>query len=320
MSASGLFRQLLGILVVVVANIIIPGSGMALWQAMLTGFVSGAVSSGTLKGGLIGAFSAGLFYGIGSAFGKVAAANGGSLTANQTIGKIIAHGIAGGVMSTLQGGKFGDGFLAAGVTQAFAPMIDKIGGGASSAAPLRIAAAALLGGTVSVVSGGKFANGAITGAFSRAFNDEGGHEQPDKESHEYNSLSDPICHTRETSCTVQNVAELLYPNRMAPGTSVGYIGNQPVTKIWDPYIGFVAGHVYSTFNWSTYSGMNITLWDHVFKPGIVMRSVVSVRGSIFIRTTGVGTGNFATINQYLGPLVFKPLDQSIKAAYDSKYN
>ena len=145
---------------------------MTLAQAMITGFISGAVASGSLQGGLIGAFSAGLFYGIGSAFGKMAAANGGSLSAGQTLGKILAHGLAGGVMSVLQGGKFGDGFLAAGVTQAFAPGIDKIGAGKSWGVAARITAAAVLGGTTSVLSGGKFANGAITAAFSRTFNDE----------------------------------------------------------------------------------------------------------------------------------------------------
>jgi hypothetical protein len=85
----------------------------------------------------------------------------------------MAHGIAGGVISSLQGGKFGHGFASAGVAQAFAPAVDGIGGGAKSYAPARILAAAMVGGTSSVLSGGKFASGAVTAAFARAYNDEG---------------------------------------------------------------------------------------------------------------------------------------------------
>ena len=127
-----------------------------------------------------GAFSAAAFYGVGSYFERASwaqAADGGSvfgsgLNAAGYSAKVLSHGAAGGVMATVQGGKFGHGFASAGVTQAFAPGVDAIGGGASSYAGARIAAAAVLGGTASKLSGGKFANGALTAAFSRAFNGE----------------------------------------------------------------------------------------------------------------------------------------------------
>ena len=77
-------------------------------------------------------------------------------------------------MSVLQGGKFGHGFLSAGVTQAFAPAIDGIGGNSNSAGYFsagnrasRIFVASVVGGTASQLSGGKFANGAVDrGVFS----------------------------------------------------------------------------------------------------------------------------------------------------------
>jgi hypothetical protein len=94
------------------------------------------------------------------------------LTWGELGAKVFSHGAAGGVMARLQGGKFGSGFAAAGVTEAFAPAIDNIGRGNESYAPARIAAAAVVGGTSSVITGGKFANGAITAAFARAFNTE----------------------------------------------------------------------------------------------------------------------------------------------------
>lgn len=91
-------------------------------------------------------------------------------------GKVAAHATAGGVMSVLNGGKFGHGFAAAGVTQAFSGAIDGIGAGedffSAGNRAIRVIAAATLGGTASKLSGGKFSNGAITGAFSRLFNDE----------------------------------------------------------------------------------------------------------------------------------------------------
>jgi len=67
----------------------------------------------------------------------------------------------------MQGGKFGHGFLAAGITKGFSKSI-----GVLKTVEGKVFAAAILGGTASKISGGKFANGAITGAFSRLFNDE----------------------------------------------------------------------------------------------------------------------------------------------------
>lgn len=75
-------------------------------------------------------------------------------------------------MSALQGGNFGNGFLAAAGAQLASPYIDTIGDGAPSYAGTRVAVAALVGGTVSALTGGKFASGALTAAFSRAFNGE----------------------------------------------------------------------------------------------------------------------------------------------------
>ena len=119
-----------------------------------------------------GAFSSALFYGIGSAFDNCAKCftDSGSLKARAFIGKVASHGVAGGVMAELQGGKFGHGFASAGFTQVFSGAIGSIGREGFSIS--RVLAAAVVGGTASELSGGKFANGAITAAFSRAYNDE----------------------------------------------------------------------------------------------------------------------------------------------------
>jgi|GEM_PF-4350769 len=133
----------------------------------IAGAVGAAVNGGSiLKGAAWGAFSAAAFYGVGSAFvGDVAFGSGAHML------KTAAHGLVGGVMNTLQGGKFGHGFAAAGVAQFAAPGIDGIDSG-NDFSTGRIALSAIAGGTASKLSGGKFANGAVTGAFSRMFNDE----------------------------------------------------------------------------------------------------------------------------------------------------
>ncbi|GAB1056518.1 MAG: hypothetical protein WAqPseu_35210 [Shewanella algae] len=99
---------------------------------------------------------------------------------------IAANAIVGGISSELQGGSFGHGFIAAGVTASFKPMINDIGGDGSANSAIargdvsglntykihRVVAAATIGGTSSAISGGKFTNGALTGAFIQMFNGE----------------------------------------------------------------------------------------------------------------------------------------------------
>jgi RHS repeat-associated protein len=117
----------------------------ALATAAVSGFLSGAIATTSLKGGLSGAFTG---------LASLGLANLGSLG---NIGNSLASATVGGVSSALGGGKFGHGFISAGVTGAAG--VNRI-----SNAAARTAAAALVGGTVSRLTGGKFANGAVTGA------------------------------------------------------------------------------------------------------------------------------------------------------------
>lgn len=128
--------------------------GTAYGIAAASGFASGYVSTGSLKGALTGAFTSVAFLGVGQA----------TIGAHNAI-KALAHGVTGGIISDLQGGKFGHGFISAGLTKGaqVAGMIsDKLIQGALQSA--------ILGGTISKITGGKFANGAITAAFQFAMN------------------------------------------------------------------------------------------------------------------------------------------------------
>ncbi|KAF7788913.1 hypothetical protein PRUB_a2015 [Pseudoalteromonas rubra] len=159
---------------------LIPGcqSGIchAIYNAATTFAVTGSLNAG-LKAGAIS-------YAQSTALQKI----GGSQTWGEagSVQNIAANALVGGVASELQGGKFGHGFLSAGVASAFKPMLNDIGGAQSANSAIktgnlemlakfkmhRIVGAAVIGGTTSVISGGKFANGAISGAFNQAFNGE----------------------------------------------------------------------------------------------------------------------------------------------------
>jgi hypothetical protein len=156
-------------------SVYLPGAGGLLqgWgvtnivaQGAITGFIAGGVATGSLKGALVGAFS-------GAMFGQLH-----SMT--QGVGKVIAHGMAGGLSSVLNGGKFGHGFMSAGFTQTMGNVKGMFVDGATRIAD-RISnavKAAMIGGTASAISGGKFANGAVTGAFSRLLNDDAASRRP----------------------------------------------------------------------------------------------------------------------------------------------
>ena len=160
--------------------------GTGLWQSMAYGFIGGGVATGSLKGALIGAFSGAVFNKIGQHFKGLAAQNvangveglskfgGNMLTTGQIASQIASHAVAGGVISTLAGGKFGHGFFSAGVTKgmggALLPGGDNLTTGEIMGGTV---ASAVIGGTASVISGGKFANGARTAAYQYMFNQAG---------------------------------------------------------------------------------------------------------------------------------------------------
>ena len=84
-----------------------------------------------------------------------------------TVRDVVAMGFVGGVITVLQGGRFGNGFRPAG--------IGAVLGGATSARSSfgrslskgqKAVAGIIAGGTASVVSGGKFVNGVATAAFA----------------------------------------------------------------------------------------------------------------------------------------------------------
>ena len=73
----------------------------------------------------------------------------------------LASGAIGGVTQVLQGGKFGRGFMSAGIGNALGNAMSGIKSNWG-----KVLSSAVVGGTVSKISGGKFANGAFSSAFA----------------------------------------------------------------------------------------------------------------------------------------------------------
>lgn len=91
-------------------------------------------------------------------------------------GAHVAHGVAQGTLSVLQGGKFGSGFAAGFMGHGARNLGARLGfgfPGDSEGLVGRTVVAAMVGGLSSRITGGTFANGALTATFVHLFNAEG---------------------------------------------------------------------------------------------------------------------------------------------------
>ncbi|MCW8126990.1 PQQ-binding-like beta-propeller repeat protein [Microbulbifer halophilus] len=147
--------------------------GIMAAAGFMDALAQGATASQALQGGLIAGVSAAAFAGIGEYLsGGFEGSFAAGLSGEGFALKLGLHGLAGGVMSELQGGKFGHGFAAAGLTALGTSFNNSNHIGGEGFSMGRVAIGSVIGGTASKVSGGKFANGAATGAFSQALNNE----------------------------------------------------------------------------------------------------------------------------------------------------
>jgi RHS repeat-associated protein len=320
------FRQVLG-LVVGIAFSVWSGQLWAinnLWGSFAAavggGFASSVIATGSLKAGLWGAVSAAAFWGIGTAFSKVAYRpnpDGTTMTMRYSTGssaaKVAAHAGAGGVLAHLQGGKFGSAFFAAGVTEWLSPAVGQIGMGDGKRSfgdlTAQTVVAATVGGTATAITGNGFGSGAQTAAFQHLFNQvvhdriksleilqrEGlmpeDRKGPFPSNHSYTHL-DLICYVSAAGCTVDAVFNGVrrFPAPGADGSVRVQTGM--ITNVAIP--GMLPGttdHVLHQVNPSAYRVFNFTLGDHVLNPGWVARTVFQAANGVYVFTFGVGTGS-----------------------------
>lgn len=139
--------------------------GMAAYGAAHSAYAQTGSLEAAFQSAVFAGVSAGAFHSIGQHFDNVTLDS----SLGDIAGKIAAHGITGGVMSVMQGGKFGHGFASAGVS-AGAAVLGVYGPGGEGITDQGLVASIIVGGTASVITGGKFANGALTSAFSYMLN------------------------------------------------------------------------------------------------------------------------------------------------------
>ena len=155
-------RQFVGIIVAAIGTYICGPDCGTLGYSLIgasSGAASAAANDGNiLQGAVIGAFS-------GAAFSGVAGADYSSFGAYQGVARFGAFGAVGGITSVASGGKFGHGFLSAGIGSSVGS-IPGLEGREFQDAFNRVLVGAVVGGTVSEITGGKFANGAAYGAFA----------------------------------------------------------------------------------------------------------------------------------------------------------
>ncbi|WP_444904605.1 FG-GAP-like repeat-containing protein [Microbulbifer sp. CnH-101-E] len=173
-------KPYIGAIVGIALTIWQPWLGPGLWQSFVYGAIAGGIGAGVnggnvFKGALMGGVSAMAFYGVAKGFEQMQVAEGAQhaikagknlyLSPSNFAKLVVAQGSVGGVMSILQGGKFGHGFASAGLTKLATPGILSFDNIAAESI-----ASGVVSGTVSEITGGKFANGATSGAFLYAFN------------------------------------------------------------------------------------------------------------------------------------------------------
>ncbi|MDH3970236.1 MAG: hypothetical protein OEU56_24775, partial [Rhodospirillales bacterium] len=211
--------------------------------------------------------------------------------------------VVGGVSTALRGGKLGAGFLAG----AFANLASTVIGNMPGGPIAQTVASAVAGGAGAKLGGGKFANGAITGAFSYLFNHAMHYASGDPKYHHY-TYKTPICRA-SVECTKEIVFDGLrrYP---APGhDSRTLVEDGDVTAIAP---AGVVGDAWHAVDPANYTVSNITLPNHMFHSGIVVRSVVQENGIVYVQTHGEGTGNWGGFNEAIGSAAMAKLDQDIR--------
>ncbi|PNQ56220.1 hypothetical protein C1141_13910, partial [Vibrio agarivorans] len=275
----------------------------------------------TMTGGLRGLVStlatAALYNVVGSNFPV------GSFGSSAWAIKTVAHGVAGGISSVMQGGKFGEGFASAAVAQAFSPYIDEtIDDKNLGISGERIAAAAVIGGVTSHLTGGKFANGAAMGAMARMFNDEHALKKAKNTAknwvlrgeHKYTHFSEAVC-LESSSCTREALVDALNTYGTYPGQDKPFIPGQSfmadanIPGPWgEDHINTYA--IYDS-NGAQIGIQNHTLSNHILHPGYVDRTIVNHNGWFYIKTVGGGSGPFGGINNTLDNLVWGPVNSNV---------
>lgn len=239
-------------------------------NVLVLGALSGFVATGSLKGALIGTFTAGVG-------GGAAGLNG-----------VLINGIVGGLASQMSGGKFKNGFISAGLSGIAGGQVNKIGNVVG-----RVVVQAAVGGTISRLTGAKFANGAFSAGFARTLGEL-------RTANSNNSVASTI--TRNAPVVNASIDQHRQPAMVKALNVVGDV----VGKIWslpNTFIGLVYGSIGHVVGWAigtkpyiTFDNNAIQFVNNPFAKGaITLGNIIVYSGGQYnsprsIRTNGYTLG------------------------------
>ncbi|RZQ52623.1 hypothetical protein C1E23_13260 [Pseudoalteromonas phenolica] len=284
---------------------------LAIYNGAQTYAVTGSAKA-ALTSAAISYASAQVFQKIGGQFTKT---TGGFFDAGVKNGfrHIVSHALAGGVISKVQGGKFGHGFFSAGLTKGLTPHFENIGGfDVGGYNPAEAIVAGILGGTISKATGGKFGNAAMTAAMANLFNNQNARKAAKeyarkmtekyaalykgrKDYHDYEVGPHLGCLVGESSCSLKAIRSIV-ENHSAPFNFSIFPPSEGRHSLLNsnPIIHTTSGDF----------SFNITEPGHRYHDGMVVHLTYESDGAIWYYTRGVGTTFRVNENTFFGTLIF----------------
>ena len=260
-------------------------------------YAGGASLKRALQAGVFAYVSAKAFTAVGDYFQGIDAVGG--------WGHFGAHALTGGILTELQGGEFGHGFLSAGVAFGVGQIGIKQGWSVEAQFVSRVVSA----GTVSEITGGKFANGAVTAAFAFVYN-ELKHGRVVQRRIEVTSDVDEngkhYYRIRGMICRQSNECSIEYADKVYGHVNMNDI---PFTED-DLTVGPHNLPGGNPIRHGEFPGIretrNTTLEGHIFHPGRVTHRVHFENDVLYYDVIGRGTGSFPGFNNRLGIMTFRP--------------
>jgi RHS repeat-associated protein len=254
------------------------------------GLAAGAIQGGNVQSAIVGAFTAGLQFGVGQTFGHATPSLFGS-QAGLAAQKALAHAAIGCASSAASGGSCKSGAAAAGFSS--------IAGGSLLGAN-NIIGRAVVGAVASKLAGGKAEQGAVLAAMEFLYNEVGNSDMRGYQSknlvmpgfHDY-TIDSVICSLGAAGCNKDDVFDALrkFPAPQRFGSPERKTGVNTGDTSFALGLGYVDHWV------GNYQLTNITRnYQHLLDPGVVIRSVIEVDGQVVVRSQGYGTGLMPQVN------------------------
>jgi len=236
--------------------------------------VAGAVQTGNLRGATMGGITSLAFLGVASAFKpatSLTVSSGASMGAYAKYA--LASGMTGGILSKVQGGRFGNGFVTAGAS-AFLSTVPE---GMTSNPGGQAVIAAVIGGTVSDATGGNFGNGAVTAAFSYAVGRIAQSREPSLE-----QLTQMSTEDLQTAVLGSSDAWLAYEDASALATWSGAAAGADAAQYWADL------HVHTGNPAYAVPGAIASLWT----PDTAVSTALTLTPAGAVRTVGGWGGRY----------------------------